>query len=224
MKVEIIFRSTTPWLMHNPRLADPDNEYTREIKEISGKKKKTDEDRRRIEDLEWYGGLFTDTGGKDGRLVMPTPKVRKSLINAGKIHKLGKNVERALVMSTVDTPLIYDGPRAVAELAGDGGLRSRLPVVVGGRRIIRCRPQFHPAGLVAAATFAEDAGLNFDELQNVAKLAGVAEGIGDNRANGYGRFRAHVREVNGRGYKPLEPTVAALDRFFESLGRGDRAD
>jgi len=39
------------------------------------------------------------------------------------------------------------------------------------------------------------AGLNFDELQRIVELAGVVEGIGDNRVNGYGRYSAVVKEV-----------------------------
>jgi hypothetical protein len=36
--------------------------------------------------------------------------------------------------------------------------------------------------------FIEDAGLNIDELEHIVELAGLVEGIGDNRVNGYGRF------------------------------------
>jgi hypothetical protein len=176
--------------MHNPRMVDPEFEINREIKAISSKRKKTDADHQRMEMLEWFGGLYEE----DGQLVQPVAKVRKCLIEAARIHKLGKSVERALILDGITTPLQYEGPRDPAEIYATGnGYVSRLSVVVGGKRIMRARPQFMPWGLKIDGTLLDDAGLNFDELERIADLAGRAIGIGDNRVNGYGRFEVEVK-------------------------------
>jgi hypothetical protein len=63
MQVLITLRGTTPLLMHNPRMVDPFFEVNRQIKAITSKRKKTDEDLKQIERLEWYGGLYESNGG-----------------------------------------------------------------------------------------------------------------------------------------------------------------
>ena len=44
MKIIIELTGTSPLLMHNPRMVDPEFELNREIKAITSKRKKTDED------------------------------------------------------------------------------------------------------------------------------------------------------------------------------------
>jgi hypothetical protein len=169
-------------------MVDPDFEINRQIKAITGKRKKTDEDLRQIEKLEWYGGLYEENGG----ITQPTAKVRKCLINTAKISKMGKMVERAVSFSTLNVPLVYDGPKDIDKVFSDKRYHSRLSVGVGGKRVMRVRPSFYPWGLTVQGIFVEDAGLNMEDLERIVELAGVVEGIGDNRVNGYGRFEGKV--------------------------------
>lgn len=192
MDIKIILKGTSPLLMHNPQMVDPDYEINREIKALTSKRKKTDEDLKNIERLEWYGGLYQ----VDGVVVQPTAKARKCIVNTARINKLGKAVERALSFREVYTPLIYDGPKAIDDIWNSGmKYVSRLSVGVSGKRIMRVRPMFYPWALSIEGLFIEDAGLNFDELVRVVELAGQVEGIGDNRINGYGRFIGKVETV-----------------------------
>jgi hypothetical protein len=189
MDIEIRCEGTTPLLMCNPRMADHDYPLVRELKSISGKQKKTDDDHAQMEMLQWFGGLYED----DGIVVQPTSKVRKCLIETGRISKLGKHVERSLIMTALNVPLVYEGPRDPKEIFASGnGFVSRLDVGVGKNRVMRVRPQFFPWTLVMPAVLLEDAGLNFDELERIVSLAGRATGIGDGRAIGYGRFAGTV--------------------------------
>jgi hypothetical protein len=188
MNITIKLTGTSPLLMHNPQMVDPEFEINRQIKAITAKRKKTDEDLRQIERLEWYGGLYA----QDGMVVQPTAKARKCIINTAKITKMGKAVERALSFADLNVPLIYDGPKDIDKLFSDAKYHSRLSVGVGGKRVMRVRPKFYPWALVLPGVLIEDAGLNLDDLVRIVELAGVAEGIGDNRVNGYGRFVGEV--------------------------------
>lgn len=188
MQVTIELKGTSPLLCHNPRMVDPEFELNRQIKAITAKRKKTDEDLQAIEELEWYGGLYEE----NGIVVQPTSKVRKCLVNAAKISKQGKAIERALSFAALNVPLIYQGPKNPDELFKDKKFHSRLSVGVSGKRVMRVRPQFFPWGLSVTGLFVEDAGLNVDEFVRIVELAGVVEGIGDNRVNGYGRFEGKV--------------------------------
>lgn len=192
MNITIELTGTTPLLMHNPRLADPQDPIAREMKMITAKRKKTDEDHEQLARLEWHGGLYTTE--IDGRPVVsqPTAKVRKCLINAAKISKLGKSVERAVTLLQLDAPLGYEGPDSIDQISADQAFHSRLPVKVGTSRVMRVRPKFFPWSLAVDAMFFEDAGLNFHELLAIVEKAGIVEGIGDNRVNGYGRFVGKV--------------------------------
>lgn len=184
--IEIV--GTSPLLMHNPRMVDPEFPINREIKSITAKRKKTDQDLQDIERLEWWGGLY-ESGGI---VVQPTSKLRKCLINTGKISKQGKSVERVLSFNALEVPLIYDGPKDIQKLFEDDKHHSRLSVGVSGKRVMRVRPKFMPWALRVDGFFTPDAGMNLDELVRIVELAGVVEGIGDNRVNGYGRFTGKV--------------------------------
>jgi hypothetical protein len=188
MNITIDLVGTSPLLHHNPRMVDPEFELNRELKRLTAKRKKTDEDLRQIEKLEWYGGLYSD----GDVVVQPTSKVRKCLINTARISKLGKMMERAVSFSTLNSPLVYEGPREIDAIFADDRFRSRLSVGVGLKRVMRVRPQFFPWALSVDGLFIEDTGLNVDELERIVELAGLVEGIGDNRVNGYGRFIGKV--------------------------------
>jgi hypothetical protein len=129
---------------------------------------------------------------EDGIVVQPTSKPRKCLINAAKISKMGKMVERALSFNDLNVPLVYDGPKDIDKLFADKRFHSRLSVGVGGKRVMRVRPKFFPWALRVDGILVVDAGLNLEDLERIVDLAGVAEGIGDNRVNGYGRFTGKV--------------------------------
>lgn len=189
MDVMIELHGTTPLLMHNPRMVDPDYPINRELKAITSKRKKTDDDLAKMEMLEWFGGLYEE----NGRIVQPTSKVRKCLVETARINKLGKHVERSLIMASLNEPLTYEGPENPHDVWDSGnGFVSRLSVGVKGNRVMRVRPQFNPWTLKVPAVLLEDAGLNLDELIRIVDLAGRATGIGDGRAIGYGRFIGKV--------------------------------
>jgi hypothetical protein len=187
MDIRLEIAGTSPLLMHSIQLADPDNQFTREIATYTAKRKKTEDDRRAIERLEWFGGLYTS----NGRIVMPTGNIRKTFINAGKISKQGTQVTRALQFTDLQVPLAYDGPDDLELLFKDPAFSNRAAVGVSGKRVMRVRPQFNTWAIVADAVLLEDV-MDIDDLERVAKRAGLAEGLGDNRVNGYGRFTVRV--------------------------------
>lgn len=184
-------RGTTPLLMHNPRMVDPEFGLNREIKKLTSKRTKTEADLADIERLEWYGGLYEE----DGVIVQPTSKPRKSLVNTARVRKLGKTMERAIIMVERVVPLEYDGPKDIDDVYADKRFHSRLSVGISKKRVMRVRPQFFPWAMTVRGVFLTDAGLEFDDLCDLAESAGRIEGIGDNRVNGYGRFIAEVSEA-----------------------------
>jgi hypothetical protein len=60
MKVLLKLEGQSPLVMHNERLADPLDEFTRAIGAISKKRNKTEADHMEIGRLEFFGGLYAN--------------------------------------------------------------------------------------------------------------------------------------------------------------------
>jgi hypothetical protein len=188
MHVTLEITGQSPLLLHNIRLADPDDEIVRQIHAITAKRKKTETDRAEITKLEWYGGLYVGANGP----VLPTRHVRKCVVEAAKVKRLGKAVERGFVLRGSEVPLIYDGPRDIDLLWEDTRFRHRTMVGVSGKRTPRTRPQFLDWMIVVEGELLEDV-LSLEDLSELVEAAGIMEGVGDNRKNGYGRFNGIVK-------------------------------
>lgn len=187
--IRIVLTGTSPMLEHNIQLSDPDHPITKEIKALTSKRNKTEDDRRAIERLEWYGGLYTAPGIQGP--VMPTGNIRRCLIGAARINKLGKHVERALGFTTLYVPIQHNGPKDIDALFADERFHNRSSVRVAQSRTMRVRPQF-PQWQITADAYLLDDVMDFDDLKRVVERAGLAEGLGDNRVNGYGRFVGEI--------------------------------
>ena len=189
MRVSLELTGTSPLLCHNIQLSDPDNRYVQEMGTIHAKRKKTDEDRKAVEKLEWYGGLYL-APGIDGP-AMPTANVRRCLNEAAKITRQGKQVERSLFFTDLHIPIAYDGPKGIDDLFDLSEHHNRASVRIGTSRIMRVRPCFPRWAIVATAELLDDV-MDPEDLIRIVERAGLAEGLGDNRRNGYGRFTGRV--------------------------------
>lgn len=187
MKVRMTLEGTAPLLCHNVRLSNPLDPIVRAMKEISGKRKKTDEDLERLARLEFEGGLYLDD---EMGPYLPGANVEKCMVEAGRVTRQGKQVERGLFVTDMEVPLIYQGPRDTEGLWGNLQFRSMMSVKVGTSRIMRCRPLFPEWAVEVNATM-DPAQLNLDTLQAIMSDAGQMVGLGDYRPR-YGRFSGTV--------------------------------
>ena len=187
---QLVITGTTPLLCHNPQLADPDNKWVREIATITGKRKKTEDDRLAISKLEWYGGLYTAPGITGP--AYPTANIRKCIIQAAKVNKLGRAVERAVMFTKLHVSLDCGKERNLDALFANPDHLHRASVGINASRTMRTRPMF-PAWSLAAEIVIITQLLDMDDFKRLAALAGQIEGLGDNRVNGYGRFTVEIK-------------------------------
>lgn len=190
MQVQLTAVGTSPLLMHNPQLADPDNQFSKLISEITGKRKKTEEDRKEISRLEWYGGLYV----VDGVVVLPTSHMRGALVECGKISKMGKMVQRGVHFAEPFVKLEHEGPEDIDALYADGNFIDRSVVGNMGNRIVRTRPIFNTWAVTADCELLTDV-MDYDAFCRLWQMAGVVGGFGDNRVNGFGHFRGVVEKM-----------------------------
>lgn len=192
-QVRLALTGTSPLLVHNVQLADPDNKWAKEMASIAAKRSnKTEEDRAALARLEWFGGLYLapDIEGP----VIPTANVKRCLNEAAKSKRWGRDVLRSIHPRDLFSPIIYDGPRDPVALYKREEFVDRRVVAIGRQRVVRVRPVFHPWALVLDVELIEDL-MDFDQLVEIGQMAGTIEGLGDNRINGFGRFTFNAERL-----------------------------
>lgn len=174
---------TTPMLMHSERLANPFDDVTKQIKAISGKRKKTEDDLLEMARLEWLGGMYYD---QESGIHVPGHNVLACIISGAKLHKLGTAVKRAAIVLEDKVTVEYDGERNPDKLFLNKRFVDMRGVKVGTSKVMRCRPIFHKWSLAFSVAY-DESSIQEDELTRCVESAGLMAGLGDYRPR-FGRF------------------------------------
>lgn len=188
-RIELV--GTSALLMHSGRLADPLDPATRALKTASKKpaRTRTDEDLEELARLEWVGSAYWD---KDLGPYIPGENIERCLLDAARLSRQGKLIERGLLITSDVNAVAYRGPRTLDGLWADEQFRLVKGVRNPGQsgRVMRCRPVFRRWSLEATGTFAADI-IDLAPLREIAVTAGRLIGLGDWRPR-HGRFTATV--------------------------------
>lgn len=190
MDFRITIEGTAPLLMHNSRLANPLDPAAKELKRVTGKRKKTDDDYAEAARLEHLGGLYLDP---DVGPYIPGDNIWRSLLDAARKHRMGPKIEGGVLVTTDVNPLAYPGPRTAEALWGDENFRHMASVKVQKARLMRCRPIFRQWRTEATGVI-DPSVIDLAELAQVAETAGTLIGLGDWRPR-YGRYAAQVEKI-----------------------------
>lgn len=185
LKVRITGKS--PLLLHNGQLADPTNDVVREMKKITSKRNKTDEDHLELNRLEFLGSLYLDA---EGHVVIPGEVMESCIKSGAKVSKNGKKVEAGAFVSEYAIPLEYNGPKNPDGLWADKRYVYKAGVKVGTARVIRTRPKFDQWACEFTIEYQSDV-LNRDEIIKALEDAGNLKGLCDYRPR-HGRFNVEV--------------------------------
>lgn len=197
MKVRMQLKGTVALLVQNKRLADPLDPATKRLTALTrGKasRDRTEEDFEAIARAEFEGAIYgNDALGP----YAPTEWLEQSLRQGAHMAKKnsGKLLLRALVFLENEAPLIYDGPRKIADLWEDPNYRFTTLVrnPTSQARVPRTRPMFQQWSLVADA-FLDTSLVELDSLILAGATAGMYHGIGSWRPK-YGRFEFAAWEI-----------------------------
>jgi hypothetical protein len=173
-----------PLIMHSGRLADPLNEWTKMISEISSKRGKTEADFEEMARLEFLGGMYVNGNGP----CIPGEVLEGALYGRGgaaRKYRMGKQAQ-ASVFCMGHYDLEYDGPRDPLELWKDGRFTSRVAAKVQTAKIMRTRPIFEQWASEVSVTFNPDI-VNADDIIKWMYTAGAEVGLMDWRPK-FGRF------------------------------------
>lgn len=190
MEFTIRVTGTRPLIMHNGRLANPLDDYTRQLKSVTKKRSKTDDDLAMIARLEARAGLYETT---DGLVGMPNQNLWRCVYDAAKAYKLGEDIKRSLIGDDAVVPLMIDGETISADEFFD-----RVPdglfyasVKVQRVRTMRARPIVRGKWTSVHTFELLDDVVDEHTLAPVLARAGRLVGLGDWRPT-YGTFTCEV--------------------------------
>lgn len=178
---------TAPLLMQAETLANPLHPLTKAHKEVTGKRKKSEEDYLWLLESEWSASMYHDA---ELGPFLPALNLEGCIAEAGKIHRLGKTIKQAVQVLTDRAKLEYDGQRQKEKMWKSEKFADVRGVNVGGKKIMRCRPIFLDWAAEFDIEYMEDV-IDRSDLLRVIEEAGRRIGIGTYRPR-FGRFNVEV--------------------------------
>lgn len=197
MKVRLNLVGIAPLLQSNPRTINPLDPMTRRLNDLVREKPAADrtlDDLEAITRCEWEASLYYDP---DIGPYIPSEWVEAALKKGGGLSRDGAKVQRSLLLTEIQVPLLYRGTRKIEEMYADrAGFVLTIPVRNAGRnggRVMRTRPMFRD-WVVSADAELDTTVLDLKDLRRVGETTGRLLGIGDYRPK-YGRFNFTVEEL-----------------------------
>jgi len=189
MKLNLQLTGIQPMIQHNGRLANPLDPWTRQLKTLTSKRRKTDEDLVAIMRTEARGSCYeTD----DGLLGFPTANVWRCIYDAAKAFKRGEDIKRGFHYEPVTPPLLVWGGQIIGvdEWLEDPTHIDYRPMRVNSSKTMRARAIVPGWSCVHYFEVLEDV-IDPRDLVPILERAGRLVGLGDSRPT-YGTFSAEV--------------------------------
>ena len=205
-RFQISIEGTSGLLLSNNAPSDPLSEAAKIKKHFTSKRTKADQDHQNLRVIDWaYSGYWKVPGkvhindtenavtfeGFAG-LYMPSQNFQRCLRNGATAFKLGKEVERALIVEN-EAGIQYNGPVSAEELIQDPRFMLTSPVV--RQKVTNWVTRLLiPEWSCDFAVTIDDDRISIDALERIVQAAGRFEGLGTWRPR-YGRFTAELSEL-----------------------------
>lgn len=187
----VTWKGITPLIMHSCQCVNPLHPIAKELKKYTSKRNKTDEDLKKISDLEWESGAYW----KDGLgLYIPGENVEATLINGAKANKKGKDIEKYVDVCDLYIPFSYGENLTKEELIQSFEYRDTRVMTVQRSKILRTRPRFDQWKIVFKIAYNEEK-IDLETIIAAMEYAGNYVGLCDSRPK-YGKFVAIVEELD----------------------------
>jgi hypothetical protein len=205
-RFEIAVEGVSPLLLSNNLCSDPLSQANKDKKFFTSKNKKADEDHINLRLIDWVHSGYWSKSGKvviddvenavnfDGfsDLTLPSQNFARCLRNGATAFRLGKEINRALIVE--NEPLIsYDGPKAANEMVADSRFILTSPVVRMKTTNWVTRLVL-PQWSVNYQITVDDERISVSDLERIIQTAGRFEGLGTWRPR-FGRFVAELSEL-----------------------------
>lgn len=206
-KLNISALGISDLLCHNGQTADPRNSYAKQMKAISGKRKKTDADFDQLSRIEWFAGLYvgrtgitktTEEGEKPcAALVIPSHVLESAFIAGAKKSKRGVMAKSGLFVNDQALLRFNGAPEGdltekelteeLGRLYDGGDHHLTVGVRVSTSKVMRTRPKFEKGWEISFGLEFDDAVLTRGDVEEILADTGRLVGLGDWRPK-HGRF------------------------------------
>jgi len=182
--IEFKIEGISPLLMHNGQLANPLNPLVKQMKSLTGLRKKSDEVHMELSRLEFRAGLYVSS---DGQIEIPSEVLESCIIEGAKKSKLGKQFKSSICIND-SSPLDYGANLSVDELwERNEEFADVRGVKVGQSRVMRTRPIFRDWRLRFRVDYNPEL-VNPEQIVLAVQDAGSQVGLCDYRPK-FGRFQ-----------------------------------
>lgn len=183
--IKFKMQGTCPLMLNNPQTVNPMNEYSKALKELTGKRSKTDEDLNEIFHLKFLASCYYNNRGQ---YIIPANMLAKSFEAGAKENKLGAKFQRSVFVfedSVLQFPENGCTPEELWENHSEKYVDIR-PVGIMKSKVVTARMIVPEWSLECELHFDEDQ-INEGDVWLALKNAGARYGIGTYRAC-YGRY------------------------------------
>lgn len=172
----------SPVLLHSTQGLNPMSHYSKAMKEISSKRKKTDSDLEELAKIEFMSGLYLN---EKHQVIIPSENLEAALVAGAKKTKSGQSAKAGLYISK-ESRLEFNGNDKTPDQLWKEGYYLQVPVRINNSKVIKTRPLFKDWSLVTEIEYHTEL-LSEKDVMQFAYDAGSQCGIGTWRPK-YGRF------------------------------------
>lgn len=172
MRVKI--EGVTPMIIDNGQTANPLNSYAKKLKELTGKRNKSEEDIEKLLMVQWEAGLYWND--KIG-LYMPNENMSAGFYKAAKKNKLGKSCSAVTFTDPLGFPIITKNHTDFQALKADPENKLQKIVVIQKAKTLSCRPIFKEWKMNFELEF-ENAEINPTDVKLILNTWSRSIGIG----------------------------------------------
>lgn len=175
-----------PLMLNNPQTVSPFNEYSKMLKPLISKRKKTEDDLIEISRISFLSCLYLS----GDTYIIPSSHFEQSVIEAAKEVKLGKKFERSFRVFSdgiLDFPDKDKTPQQLYEIGSYVDVRA---VGIQNKKITTTRAIFQKWSTEIECFF-DETQINDGDVIKAFEVAGLRYGIGTYRKL-YGRYKVEI--------------------------------
>lgn len=174
---------TMPLMLNNPRTVNPFDEYSKAMKEITAKRKKTDDDQEQLMKLKFLASLYVNNKGE---YFIPSEHI--AMIAAAKEKKLGAKFVRSMQV-VGDSILHFKDDKKTPEQLYELGIYTDVRAVgIMKAKVITARAII-PEWSFDTEIWYDESQLDESDIVSAVEIGGLRYGVGTYRKR-FGRFKA----------------------------------
>lgn len=174
---------TMPLMLNNPQTVNPFNTFSKQLKPLTSKRTKTDDDLEEISRIKFLASLYTDA---KGRYILPSEHIENAVIAAAKERKLGAKFTRSLQV-VGDSELNFTDKNKTPEQLYELGVYVDIRAVGIKNSKITTTRAIIPEWSLTTELWYDETQLDEKDIVDCMEIAGLRYGVGTYRRK-YGKF------------------------------------